>query len=75
LDIEFNFGRHTRFLIIDSPGKEEADENYLQGFSSILRGIQERLGDELQILIGTAERELEGAIERQNITPKQTFVF
>ncbi len=29
LDIERNFGRHTRFLIIDSPGKEEADDKYL----------------------------------------------
>jgi len=75
LDIEFNFGRHTRFLIIDSPGKEEADENYLQGFSSILKGIQDRFGDKLQIFIGTAERELEGVVSQQYVLPKNTFVF
>jgi hypothetical protein len=75
LDIEFNFGRHTRLLIIDSPAKEEADENYLQGFSTILTGIQQRFGDKLQILIGTAERELVGVVEQEYVTPPKTYVF
>jgi hypothetical protein len=75
LDIEFNFGRHTRLLIIDSPAKEEADENYLQGFSAILTGIQQRFGDKLQILIGTAQRELVGVVEQEYVTPPKTYVF
>jgi hypothetical protein len=75
LDIEFNFGRHTRFLIIDSPGKEEADKKYLQGFTDIVKGIQDRFGGQLQILIGTAERELENIVKQQNITPSNQYLF
>lgn len=75
LDIEKNFGRHTRFLIIDSPGKEEADANFLKGLSSVLTSIEERYGEELQILIGTAERGLKDVVKNQYITPKEQFVF
>jgi hypothetical protein len=75
MDIEFNFGRHTRFLIIDSPGKEEADKNYLQGFAEIVKGVQDRFGSQLQILIGTAERELENVVVQQNVTPANQYVF
>lgn len=75
LDIEFNFGRHTRLLIIDSPGKEEADKKYLDGFSSIIKSIQERFGNNLQILIGTAQRELIDVVPQQYVTPPLTFVF
>ena len=52
LDIEFNFGRHTRLLIIDSPGKEEADSKYLEGLTQVLNSIEDRYGDNLQILLG-----------------------
>lgn len=75
LDIEKNFGRHTRFLIIDSPGKEEADANFLKGLSGVLTSIEERYGEELQILIGTAERGLIDVVTNQYITPKEQFVF
>lgn len=75
MDIEFNFGRHTRFLIIDSPGKEEADKNYLQGFADIVKGIQDKFGNQLQILIGTAERDLENVVEQQNLTSTNQYVF
>jgi hypothetical protein len=75
LDIEYNFGRHTRFLIIDSPGKEEGDRNYLQGLTTVLQGIESRFGKNLQILVGTAERSLENVIEQQFVFPNDTFVF
>lgn len=75
LDIEYSFGRHTRFLIIDSPGKEEADSTYLRGFSNVLKSIEERFGDDLQILIGTAERELQGVVENEKVTPENKFIF
>ena len=75
LDIEFNFGRHTRFLMIDSPGKEEGDASYLEGLSVVLKSVQLRFGDKLQILIGTAERGLSNIVENEYITPVNTYVF
>jgi hypothetical protein len=75
LDIEKNFGRHTRFLIIDSPGKEEADANFLNGLSNVLKSIEKRYGNQLQILIGTAERGLRDVVTNQYITPVNEFVF
>lgn len=75
LDIIHNYGRHSRFLIIDSPGKEEGDKSYLQGLTSLIKQIEERFGDQLQILIGTAERSLENTVSHQNVFPANTYVF
>lgn len=75
LDIELNSGRHTRFLMIDSPSKEEGDAKYLEGLSIVLKSIQDRFGEELQILIGTAERGFTDVVENQYIKPTETFVF
>jgi len=75
LDIEYNYGRHSRFLIIDSPGKEEGDKNYLEGLSKLIKELESRFGDKLQILVGTAERTLENTVTHQNVFPSQTFVF
>ncbi len=75
LDIIHNYGRHARFLIIDSPGKEEGDESYLEGLTSLIKEIDERFGDQLQILIGTAERSLENTVSHQNVFPANKFVF
>jgi hypothetical protein len=66
LEIEQNVGRHTRLLIIDSPAKEEGDSAYLEGLSDVLRNIEKRLGDKLQILIGTAERGFIGVASNSN---------
>lgn len=75
LDIIHNYGRHSRFLIIDSPGKEEGDKSYLEGLTSLIKEIEERFGDQLQILIGTAERSLENTVSHQNVFPANTYVF
>lgn len=75
LDIEFNFGRHTRLLIIDSPGKEEADNKYLDGLSQVLNSIENRYSDNLQILIGTAERQLSGILKNQKEFGVDEYVF
>lgn len=75
LDIEYNYGRHSRFLIIDSPGKEEADKNYLEGLTKLIKELETRFGDKLQILIGTAERSLENTVTHQNVFPADTYVF
>lgn len=75
LDIIYNYGRHSRFLIIDSPGKEEGDRSYLEGLSLLIKEIDERFGDQLQILIGTAERSLENTASNQIVFPANTYVF
>jgi hypothetical protein len=75
LDIEQNFGRHTRFLILDSPNKEEGDSQYLNGLKHTLKNIDKRYGDKLQIIIGTAERQLENTVENEKIFGKGIYVF
>lgn len=75
LEIEQNVGRHTRLLMIDSPAKEEGDSAYLEGLSDVLRNIETRLGNKLQILIGTAERGFTGVGSNEYIVPEGEFVF
>jgi predicted RNA-binding Zn-ribbon protein involved in translation (DUF1610 family) len=75
MDIEKNFGRHTRFLIIDSPNKEEGDSTYLDGLKEVLLNINKRYGSNLQIIIGTATRELEDVVKNQLVYLKGDYVF
>jgi len=69
LDIEHNLGRHPRFLIFDSPGSEEMVPKHLQGLSDILKDVNNRFNDQLQIFVGSALREFE-----QITDPKKTSV-
>ncbi|WP_345951313.1 hypothetical protein ABDD95_07735 [Mucilaginibacter sp. PAMB04274] len=69
LDIEHNLGRHPRFLIFDSPGSEEMVPKHLQGLSEILKKVNSRFNNQLQILIGSALREFEQITE-----PEKSFV-
>jgi DNA repair exonuclease SbcCD ATPase subunit len=75
LDIEKNFGRHTRFLIVDSPNKEEADENYVLGLTSQLNELHSKYKDNIQIIIGTASREYEGVLSNELCFEKGAYVF
>jgi DNA repair exonuclease SbcCD ATPase subunit len=75
LDVKYNFGKHTRFLIIDSPSKEEGDSAYLEGLSILLQSIETRLKDELQIFVGTAERSLSGIVTSETLLKKGDFLF
>ncbi|MED1725038.1 hypothetical protein [Brevibacillus parabrevis] len=75
LDIDKSFGRHTRFLIIDSPNKEEGDSKYLEGLKDVLININDRYGENLQIIIGTATRELENVLTNQTVYHKGDYVF
>jgi hypothetical protein len=75
LEIENKVGRHARLLIIDSPAKEEGDSKYLQGLSEVLASIEERFGKNLQILIGTAERGLEGVVANEFVYNEGEFLF
>ena len=75
LDIEKNHGRHTRFLIVDSPNKEEGDTAYLQGLKDVLCQIQSKYQEQLQIIIGTATREFSGVVKNEKIYGKGEFLF
>jgi len=75
LDIEKNHGRHTRFLIVDSPNKEEGDTSYLEGLKEVLNQIQSKYHDQLQIIIGTATREFAGVVKNEKIYGKGEYLF
>jgi hypothetical protein len=75
LDIESAMGKHTRFLMIDSPGKEEAGNIYMDGLISVLQDIEKRYGDELQILIATADSRFENTLKNQFVYQEDTFIF
>lgn len=70
-------GKHPRFLIIDSPAKEEADKKFIKGLSTIIEEINKKYSAELQIIIGTAERKLENVniSGKKHVIPEDDFVF
>lgn len=77
LDIEHNLGRHPRFLIFDSPGSEEMVPKHLHGLSDMLKNVNERFTDQLQIFIGSALREFDHITdpEKMFIKEEEEFVF
>lgn len=75
LDIEYNLSKHTRLLIIDSPGKEEVDENFLKGFQEIIKSFENKFDNNFQIIIGTADRRLSGILNNEILYSKDEFVF
>lgn len=75
LDISEQLGKHSHFLIIDSPAKEEGDKYYLAGLISELQNIDKTMSEDLQILIGTAERDFENKFKNQLIFEDSQFVF
>lgn len=75
LDIQKNYGKHPRLLIIDSPAKEEGDNKYLEGLTAVLIDIEKRYADKLQILIGTAERNLSDIVKSQFVYKVDQYVF
>jgi len=75
LDIEYNMGKHTRFLMIDSPGREEAGKKYMEGLIKILKDIENRYQNKLQILIATSDSRFENVLKNQFVYPEETYVF
>jgi hypothetical protein len=75
LDIEYDMGKHTRFLMIDSPGREEAGKIYMDGLINVLKDIENRYQDKLQILIATADSRFENVLKNQFVYPEETYVF
>ncbi|TAJ07946.1 hypothetical protein DMA11_21870 [Marinilabiliaceae bacterium JC017] len=77
LDIEHNLGRHPRFLIFDSPGSEEMVPKHLHGLSDILKNVNDRFKDQLQIFVGSALREFVQISDKKKtmIKKEDQFVF
>ncbi len=70
MDITHQLGRHPRFIILDSPAKEEADPNFVEGIKSTLEFIQTRFGNDLQVFVGTAQRGLASAADKERVEEK-----
>lgn len=51
-------GRHPGLLVIDAPGSGEMDDYYLGEMLKNLASIQEKLGDQVQILIASTRDEI-----------------
>ena len=77
LDIEHDLGRHPRFLIFDSPGSEEMVPKHIHGLSDILKNVNNRYKDQLQIFVGTALREFSEITDKEKtlIKDEEEFVF
>jgi hypothetical protein len=67
LDVQHRHGRHSRFIILDSPAKEEADHTFVDGLLETLAYIEKELGQNLQVFIGTAERRLATAVDKEKV--------
>lgn len=67
LDVEHQLGRHPRFLVLDSPAREEGDHAYVEGLKTTLAYVQERFGNDLQVFVGTAQRELTSAVDAKQV--------
>lgn len=68
-------GRHSQLLIIDSPGKEEADNGYVTALKEALEYIQVHYADSVQIIVGTAERGFESLNCHKLIVEPGAFLF
>lgn len=77
MDVEHQFGRHPRFIILDSPAKEEGDRRFVEGIATTLKFIQDNFGEQLQVFVGTAQRELTNSIdsERVEVRKENEFFF
>lgn len=77
MDVQFQNGRHPRFIMLDSPAGEEADQTFLEGLKDTLAYIESALGSELQVFVGTAQRELQIAVapEKVDVRARGEFFF
>lgn len=77
LNSEHGVGNHPRFLIIDSPGKEEADDKYFDGLIEALNTVEKEFSDKIQILVGSADRRLSNIVsaKKQEIKDKEEVFF
>lgn len=62
LDLGQGLGRHPRLIILDSPTKEEGDQHFVDGLKNTLLHIEKNFGTQVQVIVGTAKRELQTII-------------
>jgi hypothetical protein len=58
LDVQYRYGRHPRFIILDSPAKEEGDPAFIEALKTTLTYIEDNMQEDLQVFVGTAVRTL-----------------
>ncbi|KXH79703.1 coiled-coil domain-containing protein [Chryseobacterium kwangjuense] len=78
LDLSKGLGRHPRLIILDSPTKEEGDLQFVEGLKNALIHIEKNFADKVQVIVGTANRELRTVInnpEKLEYRGKSEFMF
>jgi hypothetical protein len=75
LRVEEGIGRHPRLLIIDAPGGAEMDDSYFNAVTEYFTEIEQRLGNEAQILIATSKEELLDMFAGDKIEHKEKREF
>ncbi|MBH8567557.1 hypothetical protein KB206_01580 [Microvirga sp. STS02] len=67
MDVQYRFGRHPRFIILDSPAKEEGDPTFVEALKQTLSYIEREMGQDLQVFVGTAVRPLASAVDASKV--------
>ncbi|MCX6213800.1 AAA family ATPase [Spirosoma sp.] len=75
LDVNHQLGHHPRFIILDSPAKEEGDNRFVEGIRETLGYIENAFGDNLQVFVGTAERNLASAVPMSKVEERGENIF
>lgn len=77
MDVAYQLGHHPRFIILDSPAKEEGDHSFLDGLRETLAYVEREFGEHLQVFVGTAQRELVTAVTLDKVEeqPEQVYFF
>lgn len=75
--VEAGVGRHPAFLIVDAPGSAEMDEQYLSAITNGFADIENRFGDQVQILIASSKDELLDMFSEEKVENKLEgeFIF
>jgi hypothetical protein len=67
LDVQECYGRHPRFIILDSPAKEEADAGFIEGLKKTFSYIEDNMADQLQVFVGTTVRTLATVVDGDKV--------
>lgn len=71
LDVQYQYGRHPRFIILDSPAKEEGDPIFVEALTTTLNYIEKNMQQDLQVFVGTAVRTLAPTVPDEKLDLRQ----
>ena len=71
LDVQYQYGRHPRFIILDSPAKEEGDPDFVEALTTTLNYIEQNMQQDLQVFVGTAVRTLAPTVPDEKLDLRQ----